>query len=462
MIASILHLLFSPSMDKFNRLKKAYDKLVDPKDKGIFALILEYYNKFQLVPSLKEFQGWLADRKLSEIMVHLENWIKHTAVNLEEPFHLVVDRDSSDLLDGEFVEFHEDLKKRWYESKQLVTYSEELQKSISKMNQLYGRIVGDSSNRRELINGEQMNHSWYTDRDQLSRLPFPGLDLKVKLGQLMMLVGQTSHGKSLLLRNIAYRLITSGPCNVLYITLEDSLEDNQIRFRLLHANNTEIFPSENPIKASNVLSGQLNEGEFQHLFGTAEKDLRTNPTYGNLYLVSPGKIGFGYDNLVSLVDELDQERLNERDYWQTDVVVLDYLGYMKPDKIYGASTREEWASMVQRIKQWAEAKNILLISAFQTSRTRYKEAEKRDGEFDVMAATDYPEVERSSDILATIYMPPEYRRENRLKIQIHKNRAGDSGGVYDFSVDLNHGQLITHRTIADQINHMELAKNLTI
>jgi replicative DNA helicase len=104
-------------------------------------------------------------------------------------------------------------------------------------------------------------------------------DIRFKDGDLVVFGGFTSHGKSILLRHMAYRQLYRYGRNVAFYSAEMSHDACRGLFALLHANNKLEFPHTPYIPYNDWKAGTLTGEQKDFLFYVADHDLRNNPKY---------------------------------------------------------------------------------------------------------------------------------------------------------------------------------------
>jgi hypothetical protein len=111
-----------------------------------------------------------------------------------------------------------------------------------------------------------------------------------------------------------------------------------------------------------------------------------------------------------------------------------------------------------------ESKPFIGLTGAQISRDGLSRAVKNEGVYDLAAFFMYSEIEKSGDILCTVYMPEEFRGANRMRVQMLKNRSGElnADGYYDYHVDLASGQRILAIEERSQDEVMSALKGIVI
>lgn len=117
-----------------------------------------------------------------------------------------------------------------------------------------------------------------------------------------------------------------------------------------------------------------------------------------------------------------------------DLIVVDYLGIMKPEVNYADNKRFGLAEIGQDLRAMATVFNAAVLTAYQTNRDGTKKAQKNvaDG---TDAAEDY-EVVRTADVLITINFSPDDRANGEVVLYFSEMRNAEGGLRLRFSQDL--------------------------
>jgi replicative DNA helicase len=243
----------------------------------------------------------------------------------------------------------------------------------------------------------------------------------IKNSEMMVISGATSSGKSLLMMNMAINawLGTNDPScfdgtyqndgkNVIYVTLEMSKKQLEQR---IDANIAKI--RHRPLMRGNLVSDEL-------------QDWRRSLNFQS-----------GYDKKFHIIDmprgtkamEIEAKFDAVIGQFKPDLVCVDYLGIMKPNKSHG-SDWEDVGHTAEDLHEFCRKKNIPLITAAQR-KGRIRNVGKNKSE----NVEDSEEIGRSKMIgdNANIILLIENRNEEHLRedmvVHITKNRDGAKGKV---------------------------------
>ncbi|MGE8141835.1 DnaB-like helicase C-terminal domain-containing protein [Novosphingobium sp. NPDC080210] len=117
-----------------------------------------------------------------------------------------------------------------------------------------------------------------------------------------------------------------------------------------------------------------------------------------------------------------------------DMIVVDYLGIMRPEMNYGDNKRFGLAEIGQDLRALGTVFNAAVLTAYQTNREGAKKAQRNvtDG---TDAAEDYEAV-RTADVLITINASPDDRQNGEVVLYFSEMRNAESGLRMRFSQDL--------------------------
>ena len=251
--------------------------------------------------------------------------------------------------------------------------------------------------------------------------------VRMARGDLVVIGGFTSHGKSLLLRNFVYRLIVTYGMNCYYCSLEMAYEKMKLLFLALHANNKDIFPDGMDIPYTKIKEGTLSPAEKAFLFDVVAPDFFTNPNYGTLYLEYPNKSRYRLSDVKQKVNELENTEM------PIHAVAIDYITMLYPlESDKGTPDRQDYNQTIKEFKNMALSHRkidgtpspFLAITPAQISRGGLENAMKNDNYYDLSALREYSELESSADVVMTTMLLPDMRSRQVMCLQNLKNRDG--------------------------------------
>jgi len=239
----------------------------------------------------------------------------------------------------------------------------------------------------------------------------------LKRGEVFVMGGFTSHGKSTFLMNVNYNAVING-YNTVFISLE--MVEKQIEYSMysLHSNSYVWAGSNVPLNYSKIRNVDFTSEEEDFYKNILLPDWETNPAYGKSIILKPSKpvtVTFLYQKLMEI-----------NMIFPVHVLVLDYVSKMVPEKI-GAEKRHDVNSIIEGVKRLAlnfnDGKGLPIFTAAQINRKSYI-AYDENGGYDLTALGDYSSLEREADVVAMIYASPSMKQINESQFEIEKNRDG--------------------------------------
>jgi replicative DNA helicase len=252
-------------------------------------------------------------------------------------------------------------------------------------------------------------------------------EVQIKDGDLVVIGGYTSHGKSVLLRYLIYQFLVKYHMNCCYFSFEMSHDSVLPMFHILHANNKEIFPDTPYISNTKFKHGTLTKEENHFLFKAVE-DFANKDAYGTLFIEQPNKSRY------SLIDMNIRIKTIESTIMPVHVIGVDYLTQIYPIiKDTKSPDMEDYNQMIRDFKNYilshvdkrGLSDPIIGITPTQISRKGLAEALKNENRYTLDAIRMYSEMEQSADIVITTLLTDAMRASSQLLVQNLKNRDGE-------------------------------------
>lgn len=260
----------------------------------------------------------------------------------------------------------------------------------------------------------------------------PALDTKIdglQPGELVLIVGYTSDGKTSLCSQLAWSAAVQQGRNVLFLTTETPR--GQVRRRMIARHSC--------LPAFGIPGGGLNSRDIKN--GTLSPageaklaevvcDFGANPGYGRVFICQvPRGASFSY---------VESKAARVARLMSVDLVIMDYLALLRPDR-KRTTDREELSGTLKAAKQFAVTFNdglgVPFVSPWQVSRTARAEAE-RLGMYTPSALSETAEASNSSDQIISLLAPMDNdSRITRVKAQVMKNRDGERCAGVEIQVD---------------------------
>lgn len=229
---------------------------------------------------------------------------------------------------------------------------------------------------------------------------FPDIDRLCSLqkGQLLVIAGETSFGKTTLALDLAYRLCQNlHP--VIIFSLEMSRQEIAQRW-MAKAARLPLFK---------YGSGKLNPWERDKLVKALER-MQLKQNYPAVYDQSD----IGIDDLYAWTRPFFRKRAD-----RAGVLIVDYIGLVHGPK--KENRNQEVAYVVRRLKQLARQLNIFVIGLAQLSRNVVNRKNRKPELSDLRESG---EIEQTADLVWLLY-----RTETDTRLHIAKQRNGPTGEV---------------------------------
>lgn len=272
----------------------------------------------------------------------------------------------------------------------------------------------------------------------------------LKSGELMIVTAFTGHCKTTFALNKAYRALYGG-WNTAFVTLEMSYKELREKIYVLHSCNPRfkaLWPQYahlvGKISYNNVRYGRLNKEEKEYYFKVCHDfDTGTeSQKYGRFYIWQPEKTVTTLSDIDLKFRQFQQDlQLSGRNL---EFGIIDYISLMGADE--GERTRdhnETTNNIVKNLKRFCLTFNngmgLRMLSPHQANRDGYREAKKNEGLYDLTALSNCHEVERSADLVISIFKFDSEGDNNRLKICCLKNRRNSFFKPFDACIDFETG-----------------------
>jgi replicative DNA helicase len=251
----------------------------------------------------------------------------------------------------------------------------------------------------------------------------------VRNGQMCLLAGYTSAGKTALCCQIAWHAAVKQGKSVVYMTTETGRV--QVRRKLVARHSREEqFGLPGGLNTKDIAEGSLEPRGVQALQASVN-DLDTNSGYGAMYLVQMPE----HPTLAVARTRLD---LIGREF-MPDLVIMDYLQLFYADRGRD-SMRAEQSDIVKAAKEGCstafDGRGYPLISPWQIGR-KGREQLKSEGSYQYESLSETQEAPQTTDMLLGLIDYPDTTggRAARLDIEVMKNRDGERGSSVQVTAD---------------------------
>ena len=456
-------LIVYPTLKKYSVYRDLYLSLLKDRDKHFSALtdfVFEWKQKSDVIPTFAAIATELQatqEQLLLNYVLELEKDQELKLISEDSEYIAHVKKVERILFEGDVFahvsKFQQEIKTA--QVKNLDSISKPVEELISCLHKAKNRVMRTETSTSGLLYGEesvQQLQDIYEGIVQKRRdddfiyytFGFKKFEsVKLTKGDLCIIGGFTSHGKSMLLRNLIYRMLTEYKLNCYYCSLEMSYEKMKLLFLALHANNKIKFPGTPNISYEKIKEGDLTPEERDFVFNVVAIDFYKNKDYGTLFLEYPNKSRYRISDIKSRIIEL------ENTVMPVHVVAIDYLTMLYPlESDKGSPDRNDYNQIVKEFKNMALSNRnreghpapFIAITPAQISRGGLENAMKNNNYYDLSALREYSELESSADVVMTTMLLPDMRERKVLALQNLKNRDGRvETEAQELMCDLDHG-----------------------
>lgn len=296
-------------------------------------------------------------------------------------------------------------------------------------------IVSDTDQEVSHTNSAEAFLSYYNakkDKPAGISVGIPAVDKAIghlPFGGLSVLAGFVANGKSLLGNNIMYRA-KMDKWNCAIISLEVPKEDLLVNLLSKHSQDIKFGGG---LNAQDIKFCRLNEEQQDKLREVTEDYFNTG---GQIVLLDETDFGsLSFPEIQSKLIEVDDQLKKETGYG-LDCLMVDHIGllaYGKSSK--GDSDMQVINSYVSFFRKLAIGfrrnedgtyKQIHVLLLAQINREGWKRASKQDGLYDLRALSTANELERSAQIIMTIFVDEQLKLAKTARICLLKNRFGET------------------------------------
>lgn len=259
----------------------------------------------------------------------------------------------------------------------------------------------------------------------------PALDERVgglHPGELTLVVGYTSDGKTSLSVQLAWSAVVEQKKNVLFLTTETIR--SQVRRRLIARHSClPQFGAGDGLNSRAIKEGTLNPFQ-EEIFEACVDDFDSNTDYGRCYIAQVPR--------AASMPYIESKGLRVARQMNVDLIVMDYLALLKAER-KRTTDREELSGILKASKQmstsFADGAGVPFVSPWQVSRTARAEAEKL-GYYTLSALSETAETSNSADTIISLLAPLDNEsRCCKIKAQLMKHRDGEKANSIELMVD---------------------------
>lgn len=235
-------------------------------------------------------------------------------------------------------------------------------------------------------------------------------------GELLVLLGGPSSGKSSLLCRSGAEHARQGR-NVLHITLEINSRKTIERYDQSWTS----FSQDDFDTAHGQQTAQAARDAVNKIYG------------GHVWIIDWAYMSVSAGDIGAKIRQLAGQKCPCHDLpMRTDVVVIDYLELMTPNRLPGREPRFAYKALAQEVRAMARTFDIPVLSAWQVNRAGMEK--------DLITQTDTSEswdIVKIADIIIGINRNLEEAQNRRGRLNIIKQREGSDRGLFEIYCDMD-------------------------
>jgi replicative DNA helicase len=260
----------------------------------------------------------------------------------------------------------------------------------------------------------------------------PPLDERVgglHRGELILIVGYTSDGKTSMAVQLAWSAVVQQAKNVLFLTTETIR--HQVRRKLIARHSClPAFAGQGDGLNSRAIKEATLNAEEKIRFAAAVDDFDANPDYGSCYIAQIPR--------AATMQYIESKILRVSRNRQLDLVIMDYLALLHPVRKRN-TVREELSETLKSAKQLSttvsDGLGVPFVSPWQVSRSARIEAETKNC-YTLAALSETAETSNSADTIISLLAPLDNEsRKCKVKGQLMKHRDGEKANSFEMQVD---------------------------
>lgn len=247
-------------------------------------------------------------------------------------------------------------------------------------------------------------------------------------GTVVSILAFTGHFKSTFSINVAYQNAMAGK-NILYLSLESTAQQLESKLVVHHIASTEQERS-NLINSKWIRDKALTDKQ-KEVYNKAHEDL-LEKIHNRLIIWDSTDIYYDTFTDMSTVLRMADKKFKEETGSGLDAVVVDQVSLLKYTSgsgrkaSYDGAVINDWVSYFreQSLNFLDDDRQIVVFQVSQVNRNAFAEATKpkKKGRYDASCSSDSHEIERTSEIMITIFKDLETR--NTALINVPKARGG--------------------------------------
>jgi len=217
-------------------------------------------------------------------------------------------------------------------------------------------------------------------------------------GALNVIGGRPGQGKTSFLLSVLYNAAYQNQQRIALFSLEMSSEENGER----------LLAMSTKLDGQKIHAGKIGEDEWAQFTHGVEVGARIAVTFDDTPAINPVQLRARCKRIQAQTG--------------LDLVILDYLGLMSPDRPYENRTQEV-SYLSRSLKALARELSVPILAAHQLSRAVELRADQKPQLSDLR---DSGSIEQDADVILLIY--PDKDNANLTHLDLAKHRNGPTGG----------------------------------
>ena len=242
----------------------------------------------------------------------------------------------------------------------------------------------------------------------------------IKKGKISTVFAYTGSFKTMFCSNTAYNVMKNDG-NVLYLSLEINKAEMYMNFLSRYS-----YEYDKKISHSDIKNSTLDYEDKEYLFNTIYPNFSESLKPHLIIFDETDITSNTYATFSKLLLQADNS-FTKRTGHGIDLVIVDHLNLLKFDSGEKAfndySAVNHWMSYFRKnaVNFLEQKREIAILCACQSSREGYKSALK-NGRYDLTGIAEGNEIERSSQLVLSIFTKDTDRELNQTRMQILKSR----------------------------------------
>lgn len=425
-------------LENFRSFQRSHVRNEQESYKKIYFRIKDHFQRYVEVPSHERLMDHFKEEPgCEDVMVTMEQIYKqkpYIGGNYKDVLREIKKEQDMEALTESLTEAHEiAVQGRKVGKSDLKGVEDALDYLASKSKEIRS-FSQDFKTEAEITDGKEIQEAKeeYERRseNQLDTLGiYTGLDEiddnldGIKHTELVIVGAYTAQGKTTFSINVLYRALLTG-WDSLLVTLEMTLPEMRTMLYVLHTSSLDVWRGTKyeklvgKMEYNDALNGRLSP-EMKDFYFASMDDLENNEGYGKLHIYQP-------DNSVTTVDDIKTKCLEVNSELRTsgrqlEFLVVDYIRLLGADeKSRSRDERTDLNNIIKSLKRlcigFNSGQGLRCLSPHQIKREGYVRALGNGGIYLLSDLSDTSEIEKSADVVLTLFMDDALRKSHMFKI----------------------------------------------